>query len=106
MFMGAYLTLALYSHPSYLDAHHRLWIIPALITLPPMIMYSRVRLGVHTVAQCAVGGTLGIVNAVFCTALWQGWNRNGVGLARSTWVTDGDEYIDLVQELARDWYGY
>lgn len=102
--MGTYLSLALYCNPSYLDANHRLLTIPALLALPPAIMYSRVRLGVHTPAQCIVGGILGITNAVACTAMWQGWGRGGVGLARSIWVIDADEYFGLAEELAKEWY--
>jgi membrane-associated phospholipid phosphatase len=105
MFMGTYLSLALFCYPSYLDANHRLLIMPALLALPPAIMYSRVRLGVHTPAQCIVGGILGATNAVFCTAMWQGWWGLGgkAGLAKSSWVTDADEYIGLAVELGKEW---
>ncbi|UZJ51234.1 hypothetical protein CBS101457_000554 [Exobasidium rhododendri] len=104
MFMGTYLSLALLYLPSTISSHHRHLIIPALLTLPPLIMYSRVRLGVHTVAQCCVGGLLGITNAVFCSAVWQGWGRFGVGLARSSWVIEADEYLGIAQELAKEYF--
>jgi membrane-associated phospholipid phosphatase len=108
MFMGAYLSMALYSQASISPTinQHRSLIIPALLALPPMIMYSRVRLGVHTVAQCFVGGLLGLTNAVCCTALWQGWGQHRVGLGRSSWVMEGDEYLAIAQELAREWIGH
>ena len=107
MFMGAYLSLTLLCHPKYAENHpHLLMIVSPLLALPPMIMYSRVRLGVHTVAQCAVGGLLGLTNAVFCTALWQGWGRTGkdTGLAKSSYVSEADDYIALAQELALEWW--
>jgi membrane-associated phospholipid phosphatase len=105
MFMGAYLSLTLLCQSPASASQHRLMMIPTLLALPPMIMYSRVRLGVHTVAQCFVGGLLGLTNAVVCTALWQGWSRHGMGLGRSPWVAEVDEYINIALELAREQFG-
>lgn len=104
MFMGAYLSLAFLCHPSARFYEHRLLLLPALLSLPPTIMYSRIRLGVHTVAQCAVGGTLGLLTAVSFTALWQGWGIRGGGLRGSSWVREADEYITIAQELLVEWW--
>lgn len=51
---------------------YRSLLVPLLLASPPLIMWSRVKLGLHTPEQCMVGGALGIFNALFLSMLWRG----------------------------------
>lgn len=44
----------------------------ALAAFPPLVMWSRVQLGVHTPRQVVVGGILGFTSALVIWAQWNG----------------------------------
>lgn len=87
-FMGTYLLLSsllLPLHPSLslssssslggpatLDTMTRVWIALVGVVAPVTVMWSRVRLGVHTPAQTLVGAALGIANACIWFTAWNG----------------------------------
>lgn len=50
----------------------RIWLAIFSFSLPLLVIWSRIRLGVHTRAQCLVGGALGCALACACWALWTG----------------------------------
>lgn len=49
-------------------------ILPSLL-VPPLVMWSRIRLGLHTPAQTIAGAALGITTAWIASYAWQ----HGVG---------------------------
>lgn len=87
--MGAYILLSslyLPLHPSLslgsgsstlqasavLDSMTRIWIGLVGVVVPVLVMWSRVRLGVHTPAQTLAGSALGVANACFWFTAWNG----------------------------------
>ncbi|EPQ29209.1 uncharacterized protein PFL1_03496 [Pseudozyma flocculosa PF-1] len=87
-FMGSYLVLVLALAPSSsssstptsgMGAATMVGLGALCIGLPVAVMWSRVRLGVHTPAQTVAGAALGVVKALFWFTLWYGsdqvWRR-------------------------------
>ncbi|SAM59043.1 uncharacterized protein UBRO_01122 [Ustilago bromivora] len=81
-FMGIYIMLSalfLPLHPTFsLDSSSdnvaRIWIGLVGIAAPVLVMWSRVRLGVHTPAQTLVGAALGVAKACIWFTAWNGTN--------------------------------
>lgn len=81
-FMGTYIVLSsllLPLHPSIpvgsgtaSDSMTRIWLALVGAVAPVLVMWSRVRLGVHTPAQTLVGAALGIVKACIWFTAWNG----------------------------------
>jgi dolichyldiphosphatase len=82
-FMGTYIMLSsllLPLHPSLIldrtstqsDQMVRIWLALIGVAAPVLVMWSRVRLGVHTRAQTLVGAALGVVKAIVWFTLWNG----------------------------------
>lgn len=73
--MSLYLTTLLVAssstEPPHLAYRFRALCIPLLLCTPLAVMYSRVRLGVHTAAQCGAGAVLGSVCCLGYTVLWR-----------------------------------
>ncbi|KAL9934027.1 hypothetical protein V8E36_007109 [Tilletia maclaganii] len=94
----------------------------ASLTFPAVVIWSRVALGLHTPAQCAVGALLGVFNATVLFTAWNGlrtwtgssWSfvgsalpdvlMNGIGSTFGLWA---DELIKTGEEAARRrWLGH
>lgn len=80
-FMGTYImltSLLLPLHPSISlgsqshDDMTRLWLALLGIAAPIAVMWSRVRLGVHTPEQTVAGAALGVFNACISFLAWNG----------------------------------
>ncbi|SPO20427.1 uncharacterized protein UTRI_00827_B [Ustilago trichophora] len=87
-FMGTYIVLSsllLPLHPSLSlgsssllgnaaasDNMTRIWIALVGVVAPVLVMWSRVRLGVHTPAQTLVGAALGVAKACIWFTAWNG----------------------------------
>ncbi|GAK61920.1 uncharacterized protein PAN0_001c0115 [Moesziomyces antarcticus] len=82
-FMGTYIVLSsllLPLHPSLVldrtstqsDQMVRIWLALLGVAAPVLVMWSRVRLGVHTRAQTLVGAALGVAKAIIWFTLWNG----------------------------------
>lgn len=100
-FMSLYLALAV---PSSLRL-----LVPLIAATPPTVMWSRVKLGLHTPAQCAVGASLGTLAALALTLAWRGagaafgaaapeWVQLGVG---GSLAPVGDEVLHGLEEWVR-----
>lgn len=70
-YMAAYILLYTLRRPTELNALEVCYSL-FLAMFPPLVMWSRVALGVHTVKQVAVGGLLGLITA---NGAWQVWNK-------------------------------
>ncbi len=87
-FMGTYIVLSslilplhpsishgsrlLGGHESASDGMVRIWLALFGFVAPVLVMWSRVRLGVHTPAQTFVGAALGVVKACVWFTAWNG----------------------------------
>lgn len=67
--------------------------VTLLVTFPPAVMYSRVKLGMHTAAQCSVGALLGCLFCACFSALWR------VGFADAAAVKQIDALISRADRL-------
>lgn len=94
-FMCLYLCLAM---PSSLAL-----LVPFVAAAPPVVMWSRVRLGLHTPAQCLVGATLGVTCALVATAVWSGLGPHA-GLAQ-TLAPRGDDLLRQLEASVREHVG-
>lgn len=70
------------------DSMTRLWIALVGVVGPVLVMWSRVRLGVHTPAQTLVGAALGVAKACLWFTAWNGTqvvfgSHSTLGLASS-----------------------
>ncbi|KAK0550051.1 hypothetical protein OC845_002855 [Tilletia horrida] len=61
----------------------------ASLSVPAVVMWSRVALGLHTPAQCAAGALLGTVNALSLFTSWNGLRSFGVPTSASSWLPQG-----------------
>ncbi|KAK0525522.1 hypothetical protein OC834_005138 [Tilletia horrida] len=79
--------------------------------IPAVVIWSRVALGLHTPAQCAVGALLGAFNAVTLFTTWNGlrvWGLselplpavavNGIGSTVGVWA---DGWLQVLEQEAR-----
>lgn len=48
-------------------------LVPSLITFPALMIFSRVRLGVHTLGQCIAGAGLGVSTTIVFYTIWSGY---------------------------------
>lgn len=55
------------------------------LSVPAVVMWSRVALGLHTPAQCAAGALLGTVNALTLFTSWNGLRSFGLPTSASSW---------------------
>jgi dolichyldiphosphatase len=94
-FMCLYLCMAM---PSNLAP-----LVPLVAATPPVVMWSRVRLGLHTPAQCLVGATLGVACALFATVLWTGFGSHA-GLAQRL-APRGDHILRQLESNVRGHIG-
>lgn len=91
-YMCSYLVLHTYNtHPL---------VALALAAFPPLVMWSRVALGVHTPRQVVVGGTLGLVCA--CVA-WRQWNGTEAPLKRHDVVVGLDAWLAGLKARVTGW---
>ena len=84
-FMGTYIllcSLMLPLHPSLpssragSESATRAWLTILAIGTPVTVMWSRVRLGVHTPAQTLAGAALGIFKGCLWFTLWNGTEKS------------------------------
>lgn len=68
-----------------------------LLAFPPIVMWSRTALGVHTTRQVVAGGTLGGVCAIAWWALWQGQ----IPVLGTRVLSQGVKYYPLVLKADR-----
>lgn len=54
------------------DSMTRIWIVLVGFAAPALVMWSRVRLGVHTPAQTLAGAALGVAKACLWFIAWNG----------------------------------
>lgn len=78
---------------------YRSLLVPLLLASPPLIMWSRVKLGLHTPEQCMVGAALGFVNTLLLSLLWRGIG-SWVGL-RGDVAPRVDEVIQHLEDTLR-----
>lgn len=69
------------------DNMTRVWIALVGLVAPVLVMWSRVRLGVHTPAQTLVGAALGVAKACIWFTAW-----NGTQLFSSSHTTFGNAW--------------
>lgn len=58
--------------PASLDGMTRVWIALIGVVAPVLVMWSRVRLGVHTPSQTLAGACLGVTKACLWFTAWNG----------------------------------
>lgn len=73
-------------------------LVPSLITFPALMIYSRVRLGVHTIEQCLAGAALGVSTTMLFYTIWTG-NPNAEIQVFGHNVVEGLAGTQLVKEV-------